>query len=58
MNERHLYTFRWTQPYATNQLRPYLRTLQEQLEKNIDRYLEETTNYPDAQVVINRIKQL
>ena len=58
MNNRYLYTIRWTQPYATSHLRPYLRGLQEQLENVIEKYLEESTNYPDAEKVIKRIKQL
>lgn len=58
MRDEHLYTIRWTQPYATDYLRPYLRDLQKRLENNIERYLEESTNYPDAEEVIERIKQL
>jgi hypothetical protein len=58
MNDRHLYTIRWTQPYATEKLRPYLRDLQQRLEQAIDQYLEESNNYPDAKVVIDRIKKL
>jgi len=58
MNNRYLYTIRWTQPYATEWQRPYMRSLQEQMEKVIEHYLEECNNYPDAEEVINRIKQL
>jgi predicted DNA-binding protein len=35
-----------------------MRSLQEQMEKVIEHYLEECNNYPDAEEVINRIKQL
>lgn len=58
MNNKYLYTIRWTQPYATEWQRPYLRGLQEQMEKVIDRYLEETTNYPDAEEVIRKVQAL
>ena len=58
MRDEHLYTIRWTQPYATEYLRPYLRDLQKRLEDNIESYLKESTNYADAQAVIERIKQL
>lgn len=58
MNDRHLFTIRWTQPYSTEYLRPYLRDLQRRMEQVIDQYLEESTNYPDAQAVIERIKKL
>ena len=56
MGPKYLYTIRWTQPYATEHLRPYLRGLQEQMEKVIEHYLEESTNYPDAKNLIERIK--
>ena len=56
MEYKHLYTIRWTQPYATSHLRPYLRSLQEKLEESIELYLEESTNYQDAKEVIERIK--
>lgn len=56
--EKHYYTVRWTQPYATEYLRPYLRDMQKQLEDNIESYLEESKNYADAQALIERIKKL
>jgi len=58
MNPKYLYTIRWTQPYATQHLRPYLRQLQEQMEMVIDKYLEESTNYPEAKAIIDKIKSL
>ena len=58
MNPKYLYTIKWTQPYATEWQRPYMRGLQEQMEQVIEHYLEESTNYADAKVVIDRIKAL
>lgn len=57
MNERHLYTIRWTQPYATDYLRPYLRQLQQQLEQAIENRLE-YNDFNEAKEVIDRIKAL
>jgi len=58
MNSKHLYTVRWTQPYATYQQRPYLRSLQEQLEQMVEHGLVADPNYSDAKAVIKRIMQL
>ena len=58
MNPKHLYTIRWTQPYATDRLRPYLRQLQEELEKTVEQWLKDEPDYPDAKVVIDRIRAL
>ena len=55
MDSRHLYTIRWTQPYATTQLRPYLRGLQEQLERSIEYYLT-FNEFPEAKSLIEKIK--
>ena len=57
MTPRHLYTIRWTQPYATDQLRPYFRQLQEELEQVIETLLEHK-QFDDANEVINRIRAL
>ena len=57
MEPRHLYTIRWTQQYATQHLRPFLRNLQEQLEADIERQLE-TNDFADAMAVIERIQSL
>jgi hypothetical protein len=57
MNPRHLYTIRWTQPYATDRLRPYLRHLQEELEQVIETLLEHK-QFDDANDVIDRIRAL
>ena len=57
MNPKHLYTIRWTQPYATDRLRPYLRHLQEELEQVIETLLEHK-QFDDANDVIARIKAL
>ena len=58
MNPKHLYTIRWTQPYATDQLRPYLRQLQEEMEKTVEQWLTDEPDYPDARAVIDRIRAL
>ena len=58
MNSRHLYTIKWTQPYATYQQRPYLRSLQEQLEQMVENGLVDDPDYSDAKAVIKRIMQL
>ena len=57
MNPRHLYTIRWTQSYATDRLRPYLRHLQEELEQVIETLLEHK-KFDDANKVIDRIRAL
>ena len=54
MEPRHLYTLRWTQPYSTQQLRPYLRALQLELEATIEAQLEEMV-YTEALAVIQRV---
>jgi hypothetical protein len=57
MNPKHLYTIRWTQPYATESLRPYLRNLQGALERSIE--VQVSRNHcPEAKQLIERIKQL
>jgi hypothetical protein len=55
MNSRHLYTIRWTQPYATKHLRPYLRSLQEQMEQLVENQLE-NSDFTEANTIIERIK--
>ena len=57
MTPRHLYTIRWTQPYATDRRRPYLRHLQEELEQVIETLLEHK-KFDDANEVIDRIRAL
>ena len=57
MEPRHLYTLRWTQPYSTEQLRPYLRALQLELEASIEAQLDEMI-YTEANAVIERIMKL
>jgi hypothetical protein len=58
MNPKHLYTIRWTQPYATDQLRPYLRHLQEEMERTVEQWLIDEPEYPDAIELIDRIRAL
>ena len=57
MEPKYLYTIKWTQPYATQYQRPYMRGLQEQMEQVVELWLEDG-DYSDAKEVINRIKQL
>jgi hypothetical protein len=57
MNPKHLYTIRWSQPYATDQVRPYLRGLQEAMERAIEAQVERN-ECPEAKQVIERIMQL
>ena len=56
MEPKYLYTIRWTQPYATDWQRPYLRGLQQQMEQVIENILEQG-EYKEAKEVIERIKQ-
>jgi len=58
MEPKHLYTIRWTQPYATQHQRPYLRSLQQQMEQVVELWLEDESDYPDAKEVIARIMAL
>jgi hypothetical protein len=57
MNPKHLYTVRWTQPYATYQMRPYLRQLRNDYEQMIEAQLERK-QWPEAQQIIKRIMKL
>lgn len=52
---KYLYTIKWTQPYATDWQRPYLRGLQQQMEKVIENVLEQG-DYKEAKEVIDRIR--
>ena len=57
MNPQHLYTIRWTQPYATYQMRPYLRQLREDYEVQIENKLDRGL-LDDAKAVLERIMAL
>ena len=57
MNERHLYTIRWTQQYATYQMRPYLRHLRDEYEIQIENKLARG-EFDDAKTIIERIMKL
>ena len=57
MNPQHLYTIRWTQPYATYQMRPYLRQLREDYEVQIEDKLARGV-FNDAKAVLERIMKL
>ena len=57
MNPQHLYTIRWTQPYATYQMRPYLRQLRNDYEVEIEAKLARN-ELNDAKAVLERIMAL
>jgi hypothetical protein len=57
MNPKYLYTIKWTQPYATCQMRPYLRHLREEYEIQIEARLARG-EFDDAKQVIQRIMSL
>jgi enolase len=57
MNPQHLYTIRWTQPYATYQMRPYLRQLRNDYEVQIEDKLAHG-QFDDAKAVLERIMKL
>jgi hypothetical protein len=57
MNPQHLYTIRWTQPYATYQMRPYLRQLRNDYEVQIEDKLARG-QFDDAKAVLERIMKL
>jgi len=56
MDPKYLYTIKWTQPYATDWQRPYLRGLQKQMEQVIENILEQG-EYKEAKEIIDRIRQ-
>ena len=55
MEPKYLYTIKWTQPYATQYQRPYMRGLQEQMEQVVENWLEDS-DYSEANNIIERIK--
>ena len=57
MEPRHLYTFRWTQPYPTYKQRPYLRSQHEAYEQLVESVLEDG-DFKEANEVIERIIKL
>jgi hypothetical protein len=57
MEPKYLYTIRWTQPYATDHLRPYLKGLHQQMEQVIEHQLEQG-DFAQAQAEIARIMSL
>lgn len=56
MEPKRLYNIKWTQPYPTERLRPYLRQLQEELEDMIEASLE-YGDMDEAKEVIDRVKR-
>jgi hypothetical protein len=57
MEPKYLYTIKWTQPYSTYQMRPYLRHLRDEYEKQIEARLARN-EFDDARDVIDRIMAL
>lgn len=57
MNDKYLYTFKWTQPYATDWQQPYLRSLQQRMEQAIEHSLEYST-FEEAKRVIEKVQTL
>jgi hypothetical protein len=57
MEPRYLYTIRWTQPYATYQMRPYLRQLRHEYERVIEHKLA-LGHFDDAKQVLAKIMSL
>jgi len=57
MNKQHLYTIRWSQPYATYQMRPYLRHLRDEYEIQIENKLARG-EFDDANTILKRIMSL
>jgi hypothetical protein len=57
MEPKYLWTIKWTQPYATQYQRPYMRGLQEQMEQVVESWLEDS-DFTEAREVIERIKRL
>lgn len=55
MEPKHLYTIRWTQPYATTYQRPYMRQLQQEMEDVIEAMLD-LGYFEDAIEVIERVR--
>lgn len=55
MPPKHLFTFRWTQPYSTNAERPYLRSMHEAVERAIEEQVARN-ECPEAKLIIERIK--
>jgi hypothetical protein len=57
MEPKYLYTIKWTQPYSTYQMRPYLRHLRDEYEKQIEARLARN-ECDEAKTVIARIMAL
>ena len=57
MEPKYLYTIKWTQPYSTYQMRPYLRKLRDEYEIQIESRLDRG-EFDDAKAVLARIMAL
>jgi hypothetical protein len=55
--QKYLYTIKWTQPYATDRMRPYLRDMREAVDRAIEFQLERN-EFPQAKEEIERIMKL
>jgi|GEM_PF-3632611 len=57
MRQENLYTLRWSQPYATENMRPYLRQLRDEYEQLVEIELARG-NLKQAQDIIKGIMAL
>jgi hypothetical protein len=57
MKPKYLWSIKWTQPYATQQMRPYMRKLRDEYEAQIEARLDRN-EFDDAKKVIERIMKL
>lgn len=54
---KYLWSIKWTQPYATYQMRPYMRKLRNDYEAQLEAKLARG-EFDDAKTVIERIMAL
>jgi len=54
---KYLWSIKWTQPYATYQMRPYMRQLRNDYEAQLEAKLARG-EFDDAKAVIERIMAL
>lgn len=57
MEPKYNFSYKWTQPYATYQQRPYLRSQHEAYEQLVERVLEDG-DFKEANEAISKIMAL
>jgi hypothetical protein len=57
MESKYNFSYKWTQPYATYQQRPYLRSQHEAYEQLVERMLEDG-DFKEANEAIAKIMSL